>query len=264
MELKYIALISLTVGFVILFVNFMLFYNKPDVFFTLNLLVAAIILGVPLGIRYFSYTKVKNVEKTFPIFLRDITTNINAGMTLPQAIKATERNDYKELNKHVKEIIAKMDWGISFERILEDFAKKVGSPILKRTVRTINETHRSGGNIGDVMIAVAESVQELDRIRRERSGSVYSQMINGYIIYFVFLGVMVGLSSFLVPAFQTQQTGLAVNPAIFKDMFRNLILIQGMFAGLAIGQMSEGSLMGGLKHSVVLTVVGYSVFLFAL
>ena len=84
-------------------------------------------------------------------------------------------------------------------------------------------------------------------------------MINGYVIFFVFLGVMFGLSNFLIPAFQWQggATGLG---EVYSSIFKNLIVIQGLFAGLAIGKMAEGSIFAGIKHALVLVTVGYTIF----
>ncbi len=33
-----------------------------------------------------------------------------------------------------------------------------------------------------------------------------------------------------------------------------------LFAGLATGKMAEGSVIAGVKHSLVLIVIGYSIF----
>ncbi|OYT56325.1 MAG: hypothetical protein B6U68_03590 [Candidatus Aenigmarchaeota archaeon ex4484_14] len=254
------SIIAFLVGFTIISINFTMFINT-EWFVPLNFLSALIVLGFPLGTRYIKYTRVKKIDSAFPDFLRDITTNIKAGMTLPQAVKATRTNDYGVLTPYVKKIIAKIDWGISFEKVLANFANQIDSPMIKRSVKTINETHRSGGNIGEVLMAVAESVQEMENIRRERSSRVYAQMINGYVIFFVFLGVMWGLSNFLVPAFQYQsEMDIVEMQRAFNELFLNLILIQGVSAGLAIGQMAEGSLTGGLKHSFVLCAIGYTVF----
>ena len=259
-KINNMTVIAFIIGFSLISINFTMFMGTRW-FAPLNFLSALIVLGVPLGIRYAKYLQVKKIDAVFPIFLRDITANINAGMTLPQAVKATKSNDYGVLNPYVKQIIAKIDWGISFEKVLTNFANQINSPTVRRSVKTINETHRSGGNIGEVLTAVAESAQEIENIRRERSSRIYSQMINGYIIFFVFLGVMWGLSNFLVPAFQYQSdVDVGQTQQVFKTLFMHLIVIQGIFAGLAIGQMAEGSLTGGLKHSFVLCSIGYTVF----
>jgi len=47
----------------------------------------------------------------------------------------------------------------------------------------------------------------------------------------------------------------------YRDIFRNLILIQGFFAGLTVGKMAEGATIAGLKHSMFLMFVGIIAFI---
>jgi flagellar protein FlaJ len=240
----------------------MFFSAYAQIFALINMLGAIIILGIPLFFRYSHYKTSKKMESIFPKFLRDIAENVSTGMTLPQAMRAVATHDYGIMTPYVKDISAKISWGVPMEKVLTDFANKVGTDIMKRNIQSIIETHRSGGSIDTIMSAVAESSQELEKIKKERSASVYSQMINGYMIYVVFLGVMIALSSVLIPAFQFEGSQENLQAA-FKEIFRSLIIIQGFFAGLSIGKMTEGELMAGIKHSIVLVVFGYSAFILA-
>lgn len=258
-DLKELTLITTFIGLLIVYFNLQYFSQEPQIFSLLNLVAAVVTLGIPLMYRYTIFSKIKKIESLFPKFLSDVTTNIRSGMTLPQAIRTTTNNNYDVLTPYVSEINAKISWGIPFDVVLNDFAERIGSESMKRTVQTIIEAHRSGGTIDTVLEAVVDSLQELERIKKERYASVYSQMINGYLIYVVFLGVMVGLSAFLVPTFQLQEVQSDLS-AIFQEMFRNLIVIQGFFAGIAIGKMAEGTVIAGVKHALVLTVFGYTVF----
>lgn len=98
-----------------------------------------------------------------------------------------------------------------------------------------------------------------------------SQMMTGYIVFFVFLAVMVGLQTSLVPSLSGVSTGalggVEAPPADiaqqYKEVFRNLILIQGFFAGLAVGKMAEGALISGIKHSLFMMFAGSLVYLIA-
>ena len=261
MNLKRLSLITIPIGLIVIYLNFTFFSETDMVFTVLNLAATIIVLGIPLLYRYSQYSKIKKLEYMFPKFLRDVTKNINTGMTLPQAVRTTCSNDYDILTKYVKEMDAKISWGISFEKILIDFSERIGSENLKRTVQTIIEAHRSGGTVNTVLEAVADSLQEIEKIKKERSTSIYAQMINGYLIYLVFLGVMIGLSSFLLPAFQWEEIEAGDMRAIFLELFRSLIIIQGIFAGLAVGKMAEGTFIAGIKHSLALSVLGYVAFL---
>lgn len=261
---------SIAAGFAMLVLNFSWFVSNSQIFTTLNLFAAAIIMGPSLYMMYRDYAYSKEVESRFPDFLRDITEGLSAGMTLPQAIRNTKKNDYGALTADAKRIAVKIEWGVPFEEILTKFGEHSGSGAMKRTVSTIIETHKSGGNIASVLEAVAKSIVEIDKIKQERSSHIFAQMLTGYTIFFIFLGVMIGLQKFLIPSMiggggisdiTTTPAGTAELAATYKELFSRLIIIQGLFSGVAIGKMSEGSVLAGLRHSLALVAIGYTVFL---
>lgn len=256
--------LAIGIGLFVLYFNLVLFQNVPQIFGAINLFAAMLAFGLPLFIRYREHALAKNLETHFPNLMRDITNNINVGMALPKAIKTASDNDYGKLSPYVKRLAAKIDWGIPFEQALDEFALETGSPIIKRSVKGIIEAHRSGGTVGTVLHAMTVSVRELETIKKERATSVYSQMVTGYFIYFLFLGIMLALSKFLIPTL-TFQTGANAQDIgrLYNEMFRALIVIQGLFAGLGIGKMAEGTIVAGFRHSFVLVVIGYTAFVLA-
>src|SRR3989344_2880381 len=126
MNLKTISAITIAAGSPTLLLNFLYLSQIPQLYAIINLLVAVVIVGIPLLFRYSEFKKVRKIEEIFPRYLNDIAENISAGMTLPQPIRATGHIDYGMLSPYVKEMAAKVTWGITFEKIMEDFAKKTG------------------------------------------------------------------------------------------------------------------------------------------
>ncbi len=265
---------SLLAGILLITVNFLFLLDIPgfEAYFSLiNILGALLAIGPSMLIKYREYQKKKEMERRFPDFLRNITEGTKAGMTLPKAIKKAAESSYGALDPHVEKMASQIDWGVPFDEVLERFADRVGSATLRRSVTTIIEAHRSGGNVSDVLEVVAESVTDMEKIKKERKSHVYSQMVTGYTIYFIFLGVMIGLQRFLIPSLTMEggaelaletEAGLGMEElaTIYEDMFMNLVIIQGLFSGLAIGKMSSGSIMAGLQHVLVLVVIGYTAF----
>jgi len=192
-------------------------------------------------------------------------------MTIPKALKSVTRNDYKALNPHVKKMAAQLDWGIPVEKVLMSFAKQSKSKLIARIISSVSESHRFGGNLADTLEALSNTAVEVERLRAERRLYLHSQMITGYIVFFVFLAVMIGLEKFLVPSLSEVSPGLPgaeptrpSNLAIeYNTIFRNLILIQGLFAGLSTGKMAEGAIIAGLKHSLFMMFIGALVFTIA-
>jgi len=231
---------------------------------------AMVAIVPPFLIFYGRYRVSKEIEDQFIIFITDLTEAIDSGMTLPIALKHVSRKDYRSMTRHVKELESKVEWGIPFEKSLKIFSEKVRSTPIRRSVSTIIETYKVGGKISDTLRAIGQSLIEINKIRQERSASVQSQLVTSYMIFFIFIFILLILKSFLLPSFGSMQMSPSlmgeeeksplVPSELYTQTFINFILVQGFFAGLATGKMAEGSLIAGLKHSIVLIVIGYTVF----
>lgn len=271
-------------GISLIVLNIFILHVDEQLKSLLNLLASLSVLAPALFIKYHNYRKDREVEALFPEFLRDVADAINSGMTLPQAIKHAAKNEYGALTPIVRKIAVQIDWGIPFEKVFRQFSEKTKNRVIKRAVSTIIETHRSGGKISESLIGITDTLVEITKIRKERLAHVYQQIITGYIIYFVFLGIMIGLIKFLLPGMflpveESEENTLLrtaemeINIQLFfipikttlgfKDMFLWLTLIEGIFSGLAIGKMAEGAIIAGFKHSLILCSIGYAVFVFA-
>ncbi|MFH1473669.1 MAG: type II secretion system F family protein [Candidatus Aenigmatarchaeota archaeon] len=231
----------------------------------ISLISVSIVITGPAVFEYKKYKDNKEIEERFPDFLRDITENIKTGMTLTQAIKSTKRTNYGALTPHVKKIITKIDWAIPFDQILIEFSKK-STPLIQKTVSTILETYRGGGNITQVLDAASKTIKEINKIRTERFSSIYNQMITGYVIFFIFVGVLIILKNYLVPSLFSFGAGFSISGVenigeFYNMIFQWLIILEGFFSGLVVGKMAQGSMIAGLKHSLLLVVVGYGAFL---
>lgn len=273
---KMLVLILANTGLVVILlsINFLLFTTEATIFSAINV-ISAFIFALPIVmIKYMSYRKSREIEDLFPVFLRDFVEAIRGGMTIPAALNSVARNDYKALSPYIRKMAAQLDWGIPVEKVLLKFAKESKSKLINRIVFSVRESHRFGGNLADTFEALSNTAVEVDRLRAERRLYLHSQMITGYIVFFVFLAVMIGLEKFLVPSLSEVSPlnlagGAVAAPAQenlaaeYKEMFRNLILIQGLFAGLAVGKMAEGAIVAGLKHSLFMMFVGALIFIIA-
>jgi flagellar protein FlaJ len=265
-RLMKITILNAVIVTTIVILAYFLFKDVSGLFSTV-LILAAIMFVIPVALmRYYEVWKTKSLEDFFPQFMRDLVESIRSGMTLLQAVKTVSGNDYGHLNRYVKKLDAQLDWGIPFDKALLKFSKSTGSKLIGRMTSTIIESHRFGGNITDILESISSTSIEIERLREERKLYINSQLITGYIIFFVFLIVIIGLQKFLVPTLSNVSIGeTATVPANmatqYNEIFRNLIILQGLFAGLVIGKMSEGAIASGIKHSLILLIVGILVFI---
>jgi len=263
--------IGLAIFFPIFLINFFYFQAHENLFYFLNFL-SLLLLFVPFLIsRYKEHKRIKEIEEMFHVFLRDFVQAIRSGMSIPVALKTVAENDYKSLTPFVKKMSSQLEWGIPLEKVLLNFSKQVKSRLIGRIVSSIIESHEFGGNLSDTLDALRATALETEKLREERKLYLHSQMITGYIIFFVFLAVIIGLKLFLIPSL-TEATGkevLGVKVSReeligeYETLFRNIILIQGFFAGLSVGKMAEGAVIAGLKHSIFMMVVGILIYMLA-
>src|SRR3972149_6902445 len=101
------SVISAGAGIALLVLNFTFLSKLDQVYAIVNLAAAILILGVPLMYKYTVFKRVRKIEEMFPKYLDDVSENIAAGMTLPQAIRSISDIDYGALNPYIKEIAAK-------------------------------------------------------------------------------------------------------------------------------------------------------------
>lgn len=270
--MKKLLLLGILAAIPLALVNFLFFRDVITTFYLLNF-VTALVAALPLLLTlYLKHTRLKKLEENFTTFLRDFTEAVRGGMTIPFALKHVSRNDYGPLSKYVRKMAAQLDWGIPLHTVLIKFSEECESRLIGRTISSVVESHAYGGSLTGVMEALAATVVEVERLRAERRLFMQSQIMTGYIIFFVFLGVIIGLEKFLIPSL----VGITVEaPAVpgaamispevmeveYKIIFRNLIILQGFFAGLIVGKMAEGEVVAGIKHAIFLILIGLFVFL---
>jgi len=244
--------------------------ENPTYFSSINI-IAILVFALPIVFKkYMEYKKIKEMEEMFIAFLRDFVESIRGGMTVPNAFKSVSMNDYRVLTPYVKKMSAQMDWGVPVEKVFLNFSKASKSRLIGRIISSVIESHRFGGNLAESFDALSNTSLEVERLRAERRLYLHSQMITGYIIFFVFLVVIISLGRFLIPSLaEISPAGMQTTEASkvsveeYKSIFRNLIVIQAFFAGLIVGKMSEGAAIAGLKHSFFMMFVGIAAFIIA-
>jgi len=239
-------------------------------FFILNLselAIAGIIVAVGpyLVLKMREQAWITEIEDQFPEFLRALADSQAAGMTLPQAIKMAQEDDYGRLTDEIKIMASKISWGIPFDEVLTSFSDKVKSENVQGTVSLIVIAHHAGGNIIKILESAAESARMTRGLAKEQASKLgqYTGII--YISYLVFLSVVFLLQTQFVEIFSEITLPTAkesINKEAFKTTFQNMLIIHGALAGLMIGKMTTNSLFSGIKHSIILTAIGYLTFRF--
>lgn len=272
-EIRHILFFIL--GFIVIIGDFYFFMGQR--WFRPVLVIALVLMALQYLIDFFHENKVqKEIEIKFLEFVRALVETVKSGISIPKAIKEISKEDYGYLSPHVKKLANQLEWGFTLDQALQNFSKDTNNPVIAKAVSIVIEAEKSGGNMGEVLEAVSNSVYSIKKIKEERRTSVYSQMVQGYVIYFVFIAIMLIMQLYLMPKISQLSvdvgSGLGASPLpgtfgggggakltqdYMDQLFVYLVIIQGFFSGLLIGKFSEGELKYGVKHALIQVIVGY-------
>ncbi len=237
--------------------------------------------------------KQKELEARFPEFVRNLTGAIKSGMPASTAVVHVSGTDYGALSPHVRKLANQIEWAIPFKKAFVNFGRETKNGIIKRAIATVIQAEQAGGNIEDVLNSITESLIQIKRIKEERKASLHSQIMQSYVIFFVFLGVMIIIQNLLIPYMSrissagsglegiTEQQQILqkvtielATPSAFISSFGQWLislygiflmmsLIQAFFAGVVLGKLAEGDLTSGLKHSLIMMTFAFVTITFA-
>ena len=218
----------------------------------------------PAVLDYVDYRWKRSVDKHLPDLFRSIVQAQKSGMTLPQAVEEAAKRKYGSMTKELQKMAAQMSWGTPFEDSLQSLGKRVDTALMRQTIPLILEAQHSGGQIEKVFEPLEEFVQTTLTFDEERKTQTRPYLAIVYVAFFVFLFTVIMLfKSFFVDVVDfelTQFELMAPNEA--RSLFFHMSAIQAFFGGLVAGKMGEGTIGGGLKHSVILLACGFLAFKF--
>ncbi|MEM2031763.1 MAG: type II secretion system F family protein [Candidatus Woesearchaeota archaeon] len=238
---------------------------------------------------YLESMRQQKLEQFFPDFIRDLSSAIKSGKPLPLALGEIVNNDYGALTYYVRKLYYQINWGIPAAKAFQFFSILTDDPLIDRAMSTVIESVRSGGELDVVLDAVHESLLRIKILEEQRRSMVYKQVVQNYIIFFIFLAIIVVLQNFLLPVIEQMAEGGTLNMLLgasgggaklerkveidvsslgafiislgkwfisINGVFMNLIILQGLFTGLIIGKLSTGKAATGTKHSFILISIG--------
>jgi flagellar protein FlaJ len=230
--------------------------------------VAILVVLVPSAILDLEHHRwLSSIEDQMPLLVRGVAESQETGMTLVKALEKVVDNKMVSgpLAKEVKQMVVQMSWGTSFEDALTNFKNHIDSPIVNRFCVLVLEASHSGGTIKKVFTATSGFMEEMKEIDRDTSAQMKTYIIVIYAAFAVFMVTAILLvQSFFAPMEGSQQilTNVAVGGTSgFKDFFYKNMMVSGLTGGLMAGKIGERRVVSGLKHSILLVVLGYVIFL---
>jgi len=234
------------------------------------------IISLAVGVLpYFIYEykrmkDVKEMEAFFPTFLRDLSEITGAGVSMPKALKSAAKNNYGALTKEVEKMGVMLSWGIPFPRVLMSFYNRVKeSSYMRRGVSILAEAFSAGGDLSGTMDSIAKSTIKLQEVDADKVSILQEQTMIMYLIHVLFVGIVVALYKILIPLLSIpsgpgissfMQVGEAPKMQYYKILFLVTLAVQSFCNAFVAGEASEGRLVSGFKHAIVMLTIALAVY----
>lgn len=235
-----------------------------------TILCAVVMVLLPIILVYETQARrTKEVERWMPDFLRGLSSAIRSGLPLSRAITTLSTTRLGALTPYLKKMQATLHWGGTSDDALAKLAESTRSTSVSRVVTLMKGATLAGGKTDVVVDIASEDILAAQTQERERIGAMASYMLIVYVTFATFVFTAFSLSSFMFSLSPQAPTGVigglpmlssGINPALAKQIFFHAILIQGFCSGLIAGKMSGGNVLAGLKHSLIMLVAGYLIF----
>lgn len=249
-----------------------MFFIGTNIFFML------IGISILIGASPFVFTliletrSVTEKEEMFLEFARNLVESVKTGTPISKSIVNVKDKPYGVLSPNIQKLANQMMLGIPLNFALQVFAKDVNNKTISRALTLIGQAEKAGGEIGEILESVAKAVNLSDKLKKERKAVISTLVVQGYIIFFVFLIIILVMQFKILPMVSgianvggLSELGASASPASgispeeISSSFFYLLLIQGFFTGLTIGKLSEENIKAGIKHSFALMMLAFFV-----
>ncbi len=245
-----------------------LFFMKSK-FFLFNLGIGILILVSPFIFAILANARISaEKEQMFIEFSRNLVESVKTGTPISKSITNIKADSYGALSKNIEKLSNQISLGIPLSSALRVFSDDVHNKTISRALTLIGQAEKAGGDIGEILESVAGATSMSDKLKKERKAAISTLVIQGYIIFIIFLIIILIMQFKILPmitgiadlgAIEQIGVGQVMTQEDMADPFLYLLLIQGFFSGLAIGKLSEGNVKAGLKHSFSLMIIAFLV-----
>ncbi len=223
-----------------------------------------------------------NIDRNLPFFLLSIGGSVKAGMSLIRAIEETADRNMGSLTPELKNLRANISWGMPVEEAFDNFVERVDTRMARRVMVLLKLSMQIGGDVAGTIDVIQKHVTEMANVEKERKAALQPYIYTIYISFAVFLGItLILITQFFVEIENVQNslrvavegsnvgTGgvkgfdsiLNISVPMLKKTVFHMTIVEAIFGGLAAGKIGESSIIAGVKHVVVMTILAVVAFM---
>ena len=251
------------------------FRTRPLVATALFGVLPFLVVAVPLSLFYELKRRfVERVRSRFPDALASIARANRSGISTKEAIKMEEERSTGIMETELRKLHNDISW---FNEPSEAFRRLANRSRLRMTVRTMRllaEANEASGSLHRTLAVAADEARFQRQFAEARAREVTTYIAVAIISFLVFVGIILVLQQFYLVRILEAGAAAAeagVTPGApgslqdidaegFQVAFLHSAVIQGVCIGLVTGKLSRGTMLAGVKYSIILVLVSMLLF----
>ncbi len=132
-------------------------------------LVVVLVLALlpPAVVSFMAGQRRRKFEQLLPDMLQLLSGTLRAGYSLMQGVEAVSQEVSDPMGKELRRVVTESRLGRPLEQALEGVAERMTSPDFAWAVMAIAIQREVGGNLSELLLTVAETMVQRERLRRE-------------------------------------------------------------------------------------------------
>ncbi|MEM4285731.1 MAG: type II secretion system F family protein [Candidatus Nitrosocaldus sp.] len=258
---KMLMIIGVVCGIVVAVIQ----YERP----ILALMLGSIIGVAPFMVRIVYMNRIiSSIDKGIPYLLLHLLESTKNGLNIIVALQSIPDIKSDHLRDAVNRLLMNIVSGSSIDVAFDRFENDLVTPLAKSISNVIRILIINGGNIPLILERTYNNVYTMYVLEEERKAKLESYKHIVYISYIIYIAIAVMLSTNLfnsVSDMVNTYTDVNISNSLFRlnvtniDEMRDIMLhmgiIEAIIGGLGIGKICYGSMLNGLRHSIVMLVI---------
>ena len=240
-----------------------------------------IIISLPyILVSLYANNRKNEVEKTLPVALNLISSNMKSGLTVDKAFLLSARDEFGPLADDLKHTAMEMFGGKPVGESLTELAESTNSELFRQTLTLLKDGIETGGKVSQLLESSAKDVQKSLRLREEIATNV--KMYSMFILIASIIGAPI---LFSISVHLTEETSemwsegdidfddlpatrggfTPEEPSFRPEFFSNFaiaaIAISNISAAFLISVIKKGNMKEGVKYAPVYAITAVAVYL---
>lgn len=155
-----------------------------------TLLIAGFVAIVPLALlSYLARKRQKQFDSLLPDTLQLLASTLRAGYSLMQGVEAVSAEVSEPVGRELRRVVTEARLGRPLEESMEGVADRMDSADFAWAVMAIRIQREVGGNLSELLMTVAETMTERERLRRDVAALTAEGKVSAIVLGLLPLGI---------------------------------------------------------------------------